>query len=100
MVEGTVKKTQWSHLPIVFFEEDVDLLSFPHTDALVIDANIEGWTIRKILVDMGSSADIIFASTFDRMNIDRNLLQPVTFGDLSNPRTEPVTFDVVEMNYP
>ena len=56
------------------------------------------------------------------MNIDRNLLQPVdiplmgfggkrinalgkitlpvSFGDLSNPRTEPVTFDVVEMNYP
>ena len=34
MVEGPVKKTQWSHLPIVFSEEDVDLLSFPHTDAL------------------------------------------------------------------
>ena len=122
MVEGPVKKTQWSHLHIVFFEEDVDLLSFPHTDALVINANIQGWTIGKILVDTGSSADIIFASTFDRMNIDRNLLQlanvpligfggkrvnalgkitlPVSFGDLSNPRTEPVTFDVVEMNYP
>ena len=56
------------------------------------------------------------------MNIDRNLLQPadilligfggkrvnalgkitlpVSFGDLSNPRTELVSFDVVEMNYP
>jgi len=56
------------------------------------------------------------------MNIDRNLLQPadipligfggkrvndlgmitlpVSFGDLSNPRTESITFDVVEMNYP
>ena len=63
-------------MPIVFFEEDVNLLSFPHTDALVIEANIQGWTIGKILVDTGSSADIIFSSTFDRMNIDRNLLQP------------------------
>ena len=63
-------------MKIVYSEEDVDLLSFPHTDALVIDANIQGWTIRKILVDTGSSTDIIFSSTFDRMNIDRNLLQP------------------------
>ena len=109
-------------MPVVFSEEDVNLLSFPHTDALVIEANIQGWTIGKILVDTGSSADIIFSSTFDRMNIDRNLLQPadvplisfggkrvnalgkitlpVSFGDLSNPRIEHVTFDIVEMNYP
>jgi len=66
--------------------------------------------------------DIIFSSTFDRMNIGRNLLQPadipligfggkrlnalgkislpVSFGDMVNPRTEYITFDVVEMNYP
>ena len=122
MVDGPIQKMQWSHMPIVFSEEDVNLLSFPHTDALVIDANIQGWTIGKILVNTGSSAYIIFSSTFDRMNIDRNLLRsadvpligfggkrvnaqgkitlPVSFGDLSNPRTEPVTFDVVEMNYP
>ena len=29
LVDGPVKKTQWSHLPIVFSEENVDLLSFP-----------------------------------------------------------------------
>jgi hypothetical protein len=88
----------------------------------VIEPNIQGWTIGKVLVDNGSSADIIFSSTFDCMNIDRNLLQPadiplirfggkmvnalgkislpVSFGDTSNPRTNYVTFDVVEMNYP
>ena len=73
-------------------------------------------------MDTGSSTDIIFSSTFDRMNIDHNLLQsldipligfggktvnalgkialPVSFGDTSNPRTEYIIFDVVEMNYP
>ena len=100
----------------------MSLNSYPHNDAMVIEANIQGWTIGKISINIGSSADIIFSSTFDRMNIDRNLLQPadipligfggkrvealgkislpVSFGDTSNPRIEHVTFGVVEMNYP
>ena len=122
LVDGPAKKTPWSHMPITFSEEDMSPNSYPHTDAMVVETNIQGWTIGIILVDTGSSADIIFSSTFDRMNIDRNLLQPaeipligfggkrvdalgkislpVSFGDTSNPRTEHVTFDVVEMNYP
>ena len=122
MPKGLYKRTQWSQSPITFSEEVVQLLSYPYIDALVIETNIQDWTIGKILVDTGSSADIIFSSTFDRMNIDLNLLQPsdipligfggkrvnalgkialpVSFGDTSNPRTEHVTFDVVKMSYP
>jgi hypothetical protein len=94
-------------MPITFSKQDINLISYPHSDAMVIEANIQGWSIGKILVDTGSSADIIFSSTFDKMNIDRNLLQPVgiplievkestlgkiplpiPFGDLTNPRME------------
>ena len=74
--EGPTKRTQWSHSPITFSEEDVNLISYPHTDALVIEANIQGWRIDKILVDTGSSIYIIFSDNFDKMGIDRNLLQP------------------------
>ena len=34
------------------------------------------------------------------MNAIGKITLPVSFGDLSNPKTESITFDVVEMNYP
>jgi hypothetical protein len=121
-VEGRVEKTRWSHIPITFSEEDVRLQGFPHNDALVIEANIASWTLGKLLVDNGSSADIIFADAFDKMGLNRDLLQPpdtplygfgghvihalgkvvlpVSFGTVQNARTEYLSFDVVEMYYP
>jgi hypothetical protein len=109
-------------MPITFFEQDINLVSYPHSDPMVIEANIQGWTNGNILVDTGSSTNMILSNTFDRMNIDRNFLQlveipligfggkkvntlgkiplPVSFVDLTNPRIENITFDVVEMNYP
>jgi hypothetical protein len=36
------------------------LKSTNHNDAMVIEVNIAGWVMRKILVDNGSSTDILF----------------------------------------
>ena len=88
---------------------------------MVIETNLAGWAVTKILVDTGSFADILISSTFDNMKLDRNLLQPVgrplygfgdkqvkaigkitllvTFGDQNNSRTQHITFDVVDMLY-
>jgi hypothetical protein len=74
LVDAPYKKTRWSHMPIIFLEEDLKLRDYPHMDAMVIEANIEGWTVSKILVDGGSSADIIFTSTLDAMQIDQKIL--------------------------
>jgi hypothetical protein len=73
-VERRVERTRWSDIPITFSEEDVRLQGFPHNDALVIEANIANWTFGKLLVDNGSSADIIFADAYDKMGLSRNLL--------------------------
>ena len=49
----------------------------PHDDPLVIRDVVANKTIHRILVDNGSSVDIIFASAFDKMGIEREKLEPV-----------------------
>ena len=119
--EGPHKNSQWSHIPITFDSIDLKLKDYPDTDAMVIETNLAGWAVTRILVDTSSSVDILFASTFDNMKLDRILLRParrplygfggkqvkatgkitlpVTFDDQSNSRTEHITFDVVDMLY-
>ena len=49
----------------------------PHDDPLVIRVVVANKTMHRVLVDNGSSADIIFVSTFDKMGIGREKLEPV-----------------------
>ena len=41
-VQGLVHCTDWSKTPIMFLEQDLQLESYPHADAMVIKANIAG----------------------------------------------------------
>jgi hypothetical protein len=76
----------------------------------------------KILVDNGSSTDILFLKTFEKMNLSQHMLHPpkyplqgfggkpikpvgkvslpVSFRDLDNARMETLTFDVVDIYHP
>ena len=49
----------------------------PHDDPLVIRVVIANKTVHRVLVDNRSSANIIFASAFDKMGIEREKLAPV-----------------------
>ena len=77
----------------------------PHDDPLVIMLMIEGFNTRKILVDNGSSVDIIYISTFQQLNVDVKRLRPfesplVSFSkDKVYPR-EIVTLTVMVGSYP
>ena len=43
---------------------------------MVIKANIADWEINMVLIDSGSSADIIFVNAFDQMNLSISQLRP------------------------
>jgi hypothetical protein len=55
-------------------EQDLQLESYPHADVMVIHANIAIWGISIILMDLGSSVDIIFVNAFNRMRLSRSQL--------------------------
>jgi hypothetical protein len=67
--DGPAARLKWAKVPITFTEEDFKLKSAIHNDAMVIKVNIAGWIIGKVLVDNGSSADILFLKTFEKMNL-------------------------------
>ena len=62
---------------ITFSDSDLEGCQHPHDDPLVIRPVVANKTIHRVLIDNGSSADIIFASAFDKMGIGRERLEPV-----------------------
>ena len=63
---------------ITFSDSDLVGCQHPHDDPLVIRAVMANKIVHRVLVDNGSSADIIFASTFDKMGIEREKLEPIS----------------------
>ncbi|KAG7599008.1 Reverse transcriptase domain [Arabidopsis suecica] len=56
---------------ISFDEEETCHLERPHDDALVITLDVANFEVSRILVDTGSSVDLIFLGTLERMGISR-----------------------------
>jgi hypothetical protein len=66
VVKGPTTQTKWSHIPITFSSHDINLASFPYTDAMVITVHIDRWDVTKILIDNGSQAEILFLAASKR----------------------------------
>ena len=61
---------------IEFLEDDTRRLHHPHGDALVISFQIGDYNMHWVLVDNGSSANILYYPTFQQMRIDKERLTP------------------------
>ena len=116
---GSVPKMPRIDNPVIkFSEDDVRRLHHPHDDALVVSLQIGDYNMHRVLVDNGSSADILYYPAFQQMRIDREWLTPtnaplvgfggtkvfplgaitlaVTAGDYPQQITKEVTFLVVD----
>ena len=88
-----------------FFEEDARSVKQPHDDPLVIMIMIEGFNTRRVLVNSGSSADIIYLSTFQQLKLDPKRLRSFEspFVSFSRDKVYPrgiVTLTVTARSYP
>ena len=74
---GVVPKIAQREGPIIgFSEEDARRLHHPHDDVLVVSLRVEEYNMHKVLVDKGSSADILYYPAFQQMRIDKGRLIP------------------------
>ena len=69
---GTVPKIARTEGPVIgFLEEDARRLHHSHDDALVVSIRVEDYNMHRVLVDNGSSADILYYLAFQQMGIDK-----------------------------
>ncbi len=54
-----------------FSSHDAKYVKYPHDDALVISTRVGLYEVKRILIDMGNSADILFYDAFVQMNISQ-----------------------------
>jgi hypothetical protein len=109
----------WSDKPITFDQGDhPDFVPSPGRYPLVVDPIIGNVRLSKVLMDGGSSLNIIYAETLELLGVDRSEVRagaapfheiapgkrilplgridlPVCFGTPSNFRKEALTFEVV-----
>ena len=64
-------------LAITFMDEDARRLHHPYDDAIVITLTIANYTTRRVLIDNGSSTNILYYLAFQQMRINKDLLCPV-----------------------
>ena len=74
---GSVSKiARKESLVIGFSEEDARRLHHPHDDALVVSVHVGDYNVQRMLVDNGSSTDILYYPAFQQMGIDWARLIP------------------------
>ena len=92
--------------PVIgFTEEDAQRLHHPHENALIVSIWVGDYNTHQVLLDNGSSADILYYSTLQHMRIERErlVLTNAPLIGFEGMRVYPlgtVTFLVIVGDYP
>ncbi|CAH9143682.1 unnamed protein product [Cuscuta epithymum] len=63
--------------PICFTDDDLPPCPSPHRDAMVIKMEINDLVIHRTLVDTGSSVNIMYLDTFEKLKLSKGKLHPI-----------------------
>ncbi|XP_026451548.1 uncharacterized protein LOC113351844 [Papaver somniferum] len=78
-VAKTLPMEPWMMQPTTFSEKDVPSNGQAHGDPLVITLLIEEWGLKIMLMDSGSSFEVLFYDTFKRMELSDDILIHSTY---------------------
>ena len=90
---------------ITFTDKDAEMVHHPYDDAIVITLLIIDYTTRRVLMDNGSSADILYYFAFQQMSLGRDQLCLVNsplvgFGGMKVQPVGTITLPMVVGAYP
>ena len=103
---STVPKMARIDNPVIgFSEEDAQRLHHPYDDALVVSLRVRDYNMHRVLVNNGSSANIMYYPAFQQKRIDKEQLVLVNaplvgFGGLRVFPISAVTLLVTVGDYP
>lgn len=63
---------------ITFSKDDARTIHIPHHDPLVIESQIPNMIVARVLVDNGSSVNILFKAAFEKIRLITADLSPCT----------------------
>ncbi|XP_059429064.1 uncharacterized protein LOC132162861 [Corylus avellana] len=75
-VQRPSKVAKKDSVVLSFSEEDARGVMQPHDDPLVVTMTVANHMIHRIVVDNGSSADVLYWPVFKQMGIDRERIKP------------------------
>ena len=63
------KRMNVGQLAISFDKEDLKGTIQPHDDALVVTARINDFLVKRVMIDQGSGADVMYPDLFERLGL-------------------------------
>ncbi|XP_075670445.1 uncharacterized protein LOC142640257 [Castanea sativa] len=63
------KRMKYAWEPIAFNDEDLEGTTQPHDDALVVTAQINGFIVKRVLVDQGSGVELMCPDLFKGLGL-------------------------------
>ncbi|GMN50964.1 hypothetical protein TIFTF001_020125 [Ficus carica] len=76
IAEHIAKIYRQDSTPITFTDDEAYRLLHPHNDSLIGEIRVADNVIRRVLIDNGSSADILFMDALARLKIEGVMLMP------------------------
>ena len=72
------KKMKFAREPISFNDDDLEGTIQPHDDALMVTARISGFLVKRVMIDQGSGANVMYPDLFKGLGLKKEGLMKHT----------------------